>query len=325
MKNKPIYDVIIIGAGAAGFTAGIYTCRARHKSLMIGNIQVSSQVVLTDRIENYPGFPEGIGGFELLSKFKKQAQNFGLKLAEDTIHKIEVSDARLFPEELASNRVFEISGDNGSYHCLAVIIATGANFKKLGIKGEEELTGRGVSYCAVCDAALFRDKDIVVIGGGDTAIQEALFLTRFGKKVFLVHRRDRLRATNILQEKAAANRKIEIVWNSEVTEILGADKVEGIKLVNNKTVQTSQIPCEGVFIFVGYVPNTAFLKGLVELDRGGYVITNDTMKTSCPGVFSCGDCRSKLLRQVVTACGDGATAAMSARHYIEKLKGTTYL
>jgi len=307
------YDVIIIGGGPAGLTAAIYTSRARLKTLVIESYSVPGQAIITDSIENFPGFPEGINGFELVEKFKKQAEKFGAELIVKNVEKI---------EQLQDG--WRIKAEDKTYTTLSIIIATGAHPRKLDVPGEHKFTGKGVSYCATCDGALYRDKHVVVIGGGDTAIDEALFLTRFAKKVTLVHRRDRLRATKILQERVLANKKIEFAWESNVIEILGKDKVGGVKIKNIKTKKDTDLSCDGVFVFVGYEPNTDLAKDLLKLDKKSYILADDDMNTSKKGIFACGDCKKKLLRQVVTACGDGATAAFNAQQYVEKLKGTAY-
>lgn len=304
------YDVIIIGGGPSGLTAGIYTSRARLKTLLIESFSIPGQAVTADHIENYPGFPDGISGFELIEKFKKQAEKFGTEFIAG-----EVKDVKEYKE--GSKAGWKIEIEDKSYTALSVIIATGASPKKLNLPGEDKLKAKGVSYCATCDGALFKDKEVVVAGGGDTALEEALFLTRFVKKVTVIHRRDALRATKILQERAFSNKKIGFIWNSLISEILGDSKVRGVKLKNVKTGSTTDFPCDGVFIFVGYTPNTGFLKDLVQLDQDGYIITDDNCTTSKIGIFACGDCRKKLLRQVVTACGDGATAAFACQHYLE--------
>ena len=300
------YDVIIIGGGPAGLTAGIYASRARLKTLLIESFSVPCQAVTTDHIENYPGFPEGINGFELVEKFKKQAEKFGAEFV--------VSEVKTIKE---NNSFWQVITEDKSYIARSVIIASGASPKKLDIPGEDKFRGRGVSYCGTCDGALFKDKEAVVAGGGDTALEEAIFLTRFVRKVTVVHRRNALRGTKILQERAFANKKIEFIWDSVVTEIKGANKVTGVKIKNVKTSAETDFSCDGVFIFVGYTPNTSFLKDVLSMDESGYIIADDNCLASKPGVFVCGDCRKKLLRQVITACGDGATAAFSCQHYIE--------
>lgn len=300
-----MYDVIIIGGGPAGLTAGIYTSRARLKTLLIEDSSVSSQAILADLIENFPGFSEAVNGADLIGRMKKQAGQFGLEFASGSVSTVKSA--------------WQVSLDGKTIEALSLIIATGARPKGLNIPGEEKFRGKGVSYCATCDGAFFKNKDIVVVGGGDAAIEEALFLTRFAKSIKLIHRRDRLRATKILQERALNNKKIEFVWNTTVKEILGKDRVEKIK-----TNQGTTIPCSGVFIFAGLIPNTDFVKGILKLDDYGYIITDSDMRTSQEGVFACGDCRQKSLRQIITACGDGATAAYSCQQYVEKLKGVVY-
>jgi len=300
------YDVIIIGGGPAGLTAGIYASRARFKTLIIESYSVACQAVTTDHIENYPGFSEGINGFELIENFKKQAGWFGTEFI--------AADVRGVKENKPG---WEVITDDKSYFSRAVIIASGASPKRLDVPGEDKFRGKGVSYCGTCDGALFRNKAVVVVGGGDTALEEAIFLTKFADKVTVVHRRDALRGTKILQERAFASKKIGFIWNSVVTEIIGSAKVTGAKIKNVKTGEVTDFLCDGVFIFVGYTPNTAFLKDVLQLNESGYVISDDNCVTSRQGVFAAGDCRKKLLRQVVTAAGDGATAAFACQRYLE--------
>lgn len=307
------YDVIVVGGGPAGLTAALYAGRARLKTLLVESYSVPGQAVITDYVENYPGFPDGINGFDLIGKFKKQAERFDVEFKVGDVKNIKKAGSG-----------WEIEAEGKVCTTLSLIIASGARPKRLGIEGEERLQGRGISYCATCDGALYKDKDAVLVGGGDTAIQEALFLTRFVKKLSVVHRRDRLRATKILQERALADKKIEFIWESEAIEILGKDKVGGLRIKNIKTEKEMEISCDGVFIFVGYSPNTDFLKGVLKLDKDGYILTDEDMKTSKKGIFACGDSRKKLLRQVVTACGDGATAAFSAQQHVDELKGVAY-
>jgi len=311
------YDVIIIGGGPAGLTAALYTARARLKTLMIESFTVPSQAIVADCIENYPGFPSGISGFGLIEKFRKQVQRFD---AEFT-----VGDVKNIHEHKDKDyKGWKVESGDKIYTSLSLVIASGAKPRKLDAPGEDRLQGKGVSYCATCDGALYKGKDVVLVGAGDTAIEEALFLTRFARKITLVHRRDRLRATKVLQERVLANKKMEFVWDSEVSEILGEGKVGGVKVKNVKNGEEKTISCEGVFIFIGYTPNTGFVKGLVESDERGHIVTDDDMKTSGEGIFACGDCRRKSLRQIVTACGDGAVAAFSMQQYVEGLKGTSY-
>ena len=308
-----IYDVIIIGGGPAGLTAAIYTSRARLKTLLVESLTVAGQAVTASDIENYPGFPEGINGFELIDRFKKQAGRFGAEFKIGNVKRIKKTKA-----------AWQVELDGEELSTLSVIIAAGASPKKLNIPGEAKFKGKGISYCAVCDGAFFKNKDIVVMGGGNTAIEEAIFLTNFASKVTVIHRRNRLRATKILQERAFANKKINFVWDSILTSISGKDKVETIKVKNIKTNIEGTISCDGVFILVGYTPNTDFLKGLLKLDKNGYIVTDQEMKTKKRGIFAAGDARRKLLRQIVTASGEGAKAAFSARMYVEDLKGESY-
>ncbi|PIP67645.1 MAG: thioredoxin-disulfide reductase [Candidatus Omnitrophica bacterium CG_4_9_14_0_2_um_filter_42_8] len=300
------YDCIIIGGGPAGLTAGIYASRARLKTLLIESYSVACQAVTTDHIENYPGFPDGVNGFELIEKFKKQAEKFGVEFIAGEVKAIKENKS-----------AWEILTDDLSYTGRAVIIASGARPKRLDIPGEDKFRGKGVSYCATCDGALFKNKEVVVAGGGDTALEEAIFLTRFAKKVSVIHRRNALRGTKILQERAFSNKKIEFVWDSVISEILGDARVSAVKVKNVKTGAVKDLSCDGVFIFVGYTPNTAFLKDLLTLDESGYIIADVNSLTSKAGIFACGDCCKKLLRQVVTAAGDGAVAAFSCQHYLE--------
>lgn len=316
-KAEHIYDVIIIGGGPAGYTAGIYAARASLKTLLIEGATTVSQITVTDLIENYPGMPEGINGFELVQLFRKQAEKFGLEITQGDV-------ALLAKEHHDGKEAWRITAAGGDYLTLSVIVATGANWRKVGVPGEEIFTGKGVSYCATCDGPFYRDKEVAVIGGGDTAVQEAIFLTHFAQKVTVIHRRNRLRATKILQERAFANSNIRFIWDSIVEEIAGREFVEGVKIKNLKTGELSDLSADGVFVFVGLTPNTQILRGITDLDKNGYVITDGNMHTSAEGVFACGDCISKLLRQVVTACGDGATAAFSAQLYVEALKGEAY-
>ncbi|MCQ9207097.1 MAG: thioredoxin-disulfide reductase [Omnitrophica bacterium] len=312
-----IYDAIIIGGGPAGLTAAIYTSRARLKTLLVESFTVPAQAAITSDIENYPGFPEGLNGFELVEKFKKQAKKFGTEFKTGDVTKIK-------EHKEAGLRAYRVDFGDEKISSLSVIIATGARPKQLGIAGEDTFRGKGVSYCAVCDGAFFKGKNIVVIGGGDTALEEAVFLTKFANKVSIIHRRDRLRATKILQERAFANKKIEFILESTAEGISGDSKVKAVKIKNTKSGKETELPCEGVFLFVGYIPNTDFLKGTVGLDKDGYVKSGHGLTTSARGIFVCGDARAKRLRQIVTAAGDGAVAAFSARLYVEELKGTAY-
>lgn len=311
-----IFDTIIIGGGPAGYTAGIYAARARMKVLLIESFSVMGQATMTDVIENYPGI-ENIGGFELISKFKKQATSLGLGTTNGTVTKIS-------EDQIDGVKVWNVESDSGSYKALSLIIATGASPKKLDIPGENEFIGKGVSYCATCDGAFFRDKEVVVVGGGDTAVEEAIFLTKFCKKVTIVHRRERLRAARIIQERAFSNNKISFAWESTIDKISGDGKVKKITLRNVKINQNTELAVDGVFVFVGWKPNTGFAKGIIELDEKGSIIVDNTAKTSKDNVFACGDCCSKVLHQIVTACGDGALSAYSAGQYVDELRGVAY-
>jgi len=302
-----MYDLIIIGGGPAGLTAGLYASRARLNVLMLERLAPGGQVLNTDWVENYPGFPEGISGFELVDRMKAQSEKFGLQIANEEALDLELAGGTK-----------RVKTNKGLHEAKTVILACGATWKKLGIDGEALLAGKGVSYCATCDGPFYRDQDVAVIGGGDTAVEEAIFLTRFAKKIYLVHRRDQLRATKLLQERAMAQEQIEFVWNTVPLRILGQDGVEGIEIQHVKTKEISQKAVQGVFIFIGTIPNTQPLKGKVALDPEGFVVTDDTTKTSVPGVFAAGDIRSKPWRQISTAVGEGATASFWAEKYIEE-------
>ena len=312
------YDVIIIGGGPAGLTAGIYIARSRLKVLLLEQSVIGGQLSMANWIENYPGFPEGIGGFELVDNMKKQAERYGVEFVYEKVKQVAAMKQQGTPSSL------KVITEDKQYGCMAVINASGASAKKLGVPGEKEFTGKGVSYCATCDGAFFKDKDIVVVGEGEIAVEETLFLTKFGRKVTVVHRRDQLKVSGIMLERVRKNEKISFQWNSAVTEIKGDTKVRAIRVMDLMEKTEKDIACDGVFIFAGFVssmPSTDYLRGMVELDEKGYIITNNDMNTSKEGIFACGDCRKKVSYQVVTACGDGAMAAHSARKYIEKMKG----
>jgi len=313
-----MYDAIIIGSGPAGLTAGIYASRSKLKTLMLTSQANPSLITTTDVVENYPGFPGGINGYDLIERFKEQAVSFGLEVAEDDVLSIEqiTHDGK---------DAWRVNTHETAYEAFAVILATGTEYARLNVPGEQEYTGRGVSYCATCDAPFYRDAHIAVVGGGDAAIQEALFLTKFAKKVTIIHRRDRLRATKVLQDQAFANGKIDFAWNSVVDEIIGDAVVKGVRLSDAADSSKKQtLSVDGVFVFTGNVPNTGFVRGLVACDKDGFIKVDAMMRTSAKGVFACGDCTEKLLRQVVTACGDGATAAFASEQYIQELKGNAY-
>ncbi len=310
------YDTVIIGGGPAGYTAGIYAARAGLKTMLVEGAATVSQITITDLIENYPGIPDGINGFDLMQLFKKQALKFGLEVITKDVLAIKKSNAASF--------IWNVAVGDKTISTLSVIAATGAQWRKLGVPGEEEFAGKGVSYCATCDGPFYKNKDVVVVGGGDTAIQEALFLTHFAEKVIVVHRRDRLRAAGILQKRAFAEKKIEFVWKANLAEVIGKDFVTGIKIADVQSGKVSVISAEGVFIFVGRIPNTSLFQSVLKLDANGYILTDDNMNTSAAGIFAAGDCRAKQFRQVITAAGDGANAAFSAELYVGNLKGEAY-
>jgi len=315
-QSNDVYDIAIIGGGPAGLTAGIYASRARMKTVMVESVSVMGQLTMTDIIENYPGI-DSINGYKLVDDMKKQAVSFGMEARMGTVEKIVKS-----PQN--GGAIWKIFYESGEVEALSVIIASGARARNLGVPGEEDLRGKGVSYCATCDGAFFKEKEITVVGGGDTAIEEAVYLTRFASKVNIIHRRDRLRAARILQERAMSNDKINFIWDSVVEEIRGEGKVQGVLLKNVKTGVNTELPCDGVFIFTGWKPNTEFLKGVLDLGDAGYINVDKSMRTDEKAIFACGDCCDKPLYQVVTACGDGAIAADAARKYVEELKGTAY-
>lgn len=305
--TKTDYDLVIIGAGPAGLTAGIYAARARMNVLLLEKSVPGGQILITDWIENYPGFPEGISGYDLSEKMKIQAEDLGLKIETAEVHSLNLSGES--KQILLKDRTITTK---------TLIIASGASPKKLGI-GEDKFFGKGVSFCATCDAPFFRDKTVVAVGGGDTAVQEAMFLTKFAKKVYLVHRRNELRAAKILQERVLNNEKIEMVWDSVVTGIEGFFSVEGVRIKNLKTSEEKTIKANGCFIWVGILPNTSFLNTSVETDAFGFILADAKMQTSVPGVYVAGDVRDTPLRQIATAVGDAAIAAVSAEHFIENL------
>jgi len=301
------YEVIIIGGGPAGLTAGIYASRARLHTLLIEGALFGGQMTTTETIDNYPGFPEGVTGDELSRLMEEQAKRFGMETVREDVEEITLKGDEKFVRTTES-----------TYLCTALIICTGTEYRKLGVPGEKEFAGKGVSYCATCDAAFFKDNKIIVVGGGDSALTEALFLTKFVEQLTIIHRRDALRATKIYQEKAMANPKIKFLWNSVVQEIKGDEVVRAVVVKNVKTGEITEFPTDGAFLFVGLLPRTQFLKGVVQMDEAGYIITNDNCEASVKGIFAAGDCRKKLLRQIATSVGDGATAAFAAEKYLEE-------
>jgi len=307
--NKTDFDLVIIGGGPAGLTAGIYASRARLNVLLLEKVAPGGQVLVSDWIENYPGFPEGCSGYDLVTKMVEQAKQFGLVIESGQVLSLDVSET-----------VKKIELNDKTITTLSIIIATGASPRKLGVPGEDMFIGKGVSFCATCDGPFFKENVVAAVGGGDTAVQESIYLTKFAKKVYLIHRRDELRATKILQERAMANDKIEIMFDSVLTGIYGGlTNVEKINVKNLKTEEEKEISVDGCFIWVGTFPNTSFLKDSVKVDKYGFIIVNQSMETSAPGVFAAGDVRNTPLRQIVTAVGDAAIAAVSAEHYIENI------
>ncbi|MEA1944131.1 MAG: thioredoxin-disulfide reductase [Euryarchaeota archaeon] len=304
-----VYDVIIVGAGPAGITAGIYAQRSRLKTLLLEKLGVGGQIVLSDLVENYPGFQK-ISGSELMQKFEEQARAVDLTIEDEGVIEIRNGD------EYKS-----VKTHDHDYKTKSVIIASGATSRRLGVKGEEEFIGKGVSFCATCDGFFFRDKDVMVVGGGDSAITESLFLTKIVNKVYIMHRRSELRAAKILQERAFENPKIEFIWNSIAEEIIGHDTVEKVVLKNIVTKERSELAVDGVFVYVGLIPNTEFTD--VCKDDNGFISTDESLATSTPGIFAAGDCRTTMLRQVATAVGDGALAAASAERYLSAKQKST--
>ena len=301
-------DLAIIGSGPAGYTAGIYASRASLKPVLFEGLESGGQLMLTTDVENYPGFDSGIMGPDLMQIFKKQAERFGTEIKTETINSIKKIDGG-----------FSLESAKDSYEFKSVIISSGASAKWLDIKGEKELQGHGVSACATCDGFFFKEKEVIVVGGGDSAMEEALFLTKFAKKVYIVHRRDSFRASKIMQDRVLGNDKIEVLWNKEVTEIHGSGSVESVSLSDTKDGSSSEVNIDGVFMAIGHTPNVDFLDGLVELDEKGYVKTGFTTETSTsvPGVFAAGDVADSIYRQAVTAAGTGCQAAIDAERWLD--------
>ncbi|MCK9572345.1 MAG: thioredoxin-disulfide reductase [Candidatus Omnitrophica bacterium] len=300
-----LYDLIIIGAGPAGLTAAIYAGRSLMNTLLIEKMAVGGRILLSEKIENYPGFPEGILTSELISRMLKQVSGLGVKIDSDEVVDID-----------CQKKTVKTSSNN--YSAKTIIIATGARPRKLQVIGEDKYIGRGVSYCATCDAPFYKGKNVVIVGGGNAVAQEALYLTRFATSVRIIHRRQDLRAAEILQQRILKDEKIKFTLDSVVTEILGENKVSAVKVKNVLNGAEEKIACDGVFIYIGYQPETTFLKGKLELDQAGFILAGEDLSTTVEGVFVCGDCRKKTLYQVINACGDGAIAADSAYKYISK-------
>ncbi len=304
--NSKHVKVLVLGSGPAGLSAALYAARAELAPVVLTGIQLGGQAALTYTVENYPGFPEGVGGAQLGELFQKQAEHFGAKVEFDSANAVDLS-----------SRPFKVQSDTGEYTADALIIATGASSNQLQIPGETDLTGRGVSYCATCDGWFFKDKKVVVVGGGDSALEEGLFITRYATSVTIIHRRSELRASPLLQKRALEHPKVKFLWNTIVTRVNGTDKVESVQLKNVQTGEESTLATDGVFIFIGHTPNTGIFNGQVEMDKLGYIKVDDKMQTSCPGVFAGGEVADPHFRQVVTSAGMGAAAAIQATHFLE--------
>ncbi|PLX83255.1 MAG: thioredoxin-disulfide reductase [Desulfuromonas sp.] len=304
--NQEVYDVVIIGGGPAGLTAGLYTSRAKLRSLLVERMIMGGQVMTTTKVENYPGFPGGIDGPDLMTRFQEHCQEFGLEVETGEVQNL---------LERGKEKIVVIDGRE--VRTRAVIITTGAEPRKLGVPGEEKFTGRGVSYCATCDGAFFREVPVAIVGGGDTAVEEALFLTRFASKVYLIHRRGELRATKILQDRLFANEKIEVLWNSSVERVEGDTSGMTAAVVRDTVSEERRsLELHGLFVAIGVTPKAQFLADILQLDPDGHILTDAECRTSMPGVFAAGDVRKKILKQIATAVGDGAVAAIMAEKYL---------
>lgn len=309
MTQVPIEEsIVIIGAGPAGLSAALYAARGELNPLVLTGMQPGGQAALTFTIENYPGFPDGVGGTELGDLFQKQAEKFGARVEFDSVTSVDLK-----------TRPFLLKTYNREILAKTIIIATGASSIHLGVPGEEELTGRGVSYCATCDGWFYRGKEVIVVGGGDSALEEAIFLTRYASKVTIVHRRDELRAGAILQTRAQENPKVQFMFNTVIKEIKGEDKVTSVLVENVKTRERTEVPTDGVFVFIGHAPNNEIYKGQLDVDERGYIKVDRNMQTSVEGVFACGEAADGVYKQVVTSAGMGATAAIAASRYLEEL------
>jgi len=306
-NGKNIHDMLIIGSGPAGMSAALYAARANLEPVVYTGMQLGGQVAITHIVENYPGFPEGIGGPELVDAFQKQAERFGASFEFDNVTDLDLSQ-----------HPFKVTAYSGEQLAKTLVLTTGANPRKLNIPGEEEFIGRGVSYCGTCDGHFFQEKDVVVVGGGDSALEEGIFLTRYAKSVTIIHRRDELRAGRLLQDRARKNPKIKFTWDTVVTEIEGDGVVQTINLKNVKSGEETKMGTDGVFIFIGHIPNTQLFDGQLDMDESGYLVVDRYMQTSVPGVYAAGEVADSHFRQVVTSTGMGAAAAMQAIHFLEE-------
>ncbi len=304
--NSQHVKVLVLGSGPAGLSAALYAARAELAPVVLTGIQLGGQAALTYAVENYPGFPEGVGGAQLGELFQKQAEHFGARVEFDSASEVDLSQ-----------RPYRVKTDNGEYVADTIIVTTGASSNQLGIPGESELTGRGVSYCATCDGWFFKDKKVVVVGGGDSALEEGLFITRYASSVTIIHRRAELRAGPLLQKRASEHPKVSFIWNTVVTEVLGSDKVEALRLKKVQTGEEQILETDGIFIFIGHTPNSQIFKGQLEMDKLGYLKVDEKMQTSKPGVFAGGEVADPHFRQVVTSAGMGAAAAIQATRFLE--------
>ena len=308
--NAKHVKVLVLGSGPTGYAAALYAARAELEPVVLTGMQLGGQAALTYTIENYPGFPDGVGGAQLGELFQKQAEHFGTVTEFDLANSVDLS-----------KRPFKVTADSGEYFADVLIVGTGASPNHLEIPGETELTGRGVSYCATCDGWFFKDKKVVVVGGGDSALEEALFITRYASSVTIIHRRDELRAGAILQKRALEHPKINFIWDTVVTEVVGTEKLDALKLKNIKTGEETSLETDGLFIFIGHTPNTQMFEGQLEMSDHGYITVNDKMETSVPGVFAAGEAADPHFRQVITSAGMGAAAAISATRFLEAESG----
>jgi thioredoxin reductase (NADPH) len=304
-----IEDVVIVGSGPAGYTAAIYLSREDFKPLVLTGVELGGQLTLTSTVENYPGFPDGVLGSDLMARFKAQAEKFGTRFVNDSAKGVDLT-----------SRPFKIMADSGTYLANSVILASGASAKWLGIASEKKFIGKGVSNCATCDAPFYRNKSVIIVGGGDTAMEDALFISKFANSVTIIHRRSEFRASKILQDRVKSNSKIKMLLDSVIDEVLGDSKVTGVRVLNVKTNEASVLKTDGLFVAIGYTPNTGFLQSKLRLDDQGYIVTKDEVMTDVEGVFVAGDVADKVYRQAVTAAASGAKAALAARSYLQNMK-----